>query len=140
MIENKLRKEKILIYGAGVIGSIFGGKLSLSGVDITLLARGKRLEELRKDGIILKNAISGEIEKIKVTIIDNLEENDIYDYIIVPVQNTQVESILPILSKNRSSNIVFVVNNPSGYQNYIDSVGYQRVMIGFPSAGGERKD
>lgn len=140
MISNKLRNEKILIYGAGVIGSIFGGKLSLSGVDITILARGKRLEELKKDGIILKNAISGKVEKIKVAIIDNLEENDIYDYVIVAVQNTQVDSILPILSKNKSSNIVFVVNNPCGYQNYIDSIGYNRVMIGFPSAGGERKD
>ena len=36
---------KICIYGAGVIGSIFTGKLSLAGNDVTVLARGKRFEE-----------------------------------------------------------------------------------------------
>lgn len=137
---NQMKNTKILIYGSGAIGSIFGCKLALSGVDITMLARGKRLEELKKNGIILKNAINGRIENIKVPIIDILKENDIYDYIIVVVQNTQIDDILPILSKNKSLNIVFVVNNPCGYQKYIDSIGFRRIIIGFPSAGGERKD
>lgn len=140
MSVNKIENPKVLIYGAGAIGSIFGGKLALSGVDITLLARGKRFEELKSEGLILKNAINGNLERIKVSVINNLKENDIYDYIIVTVQNTQIDDILPILSKNKTSNIVFVVNNPCGYQKYIDAIGYNRVMIGFPSAGGERKD
>jgi Ketopantoate reductase len=135
-----IKRPQILIYGAGAIGSIFGGKLALSGIDITMLARGKRFEELRKNGIILKNSINGKVQKVNVSIIDDLKENDIYDYIIVAVQNTQVDSILPILSKNRSSNIVFIVNNPCGYQKYIDSLGYDKIIIGFPSAGGERKN
>jgi ketopantoate reductase len=33
---------KILIYGAGVIGSIFAWKLTKNGYDITVLARGDR--------------------------------------------------------------------------------------------------
>lgn len=137
---NQIDDIRILIYGAGVIGSIFGAKLALSGVNITMLARGERFDELKKDGIILKDALNGKIENVKVPIIDNLRENDIYDYIVVVVQNTQIDSILPILSKNKSPNIVFVVNNPCGYQTYINSVGNNRVMIGFPCAGGERKD
>ncbi len=44
---------RILIYGAGVIGSIFAGKLAASGEDVTVLARGKRPEELRQNGIVL---------------------------------------------------------------------------------------
>ncbi|WP_160672650.1 ketopantoate reductase family protein [Clostridium sp. C8-1-8] len=131
---------KILIYGSGVIGSIFGGKLALSGIDITMLARGKRYEEINRDGIILKNAINGKVERVKVSVINKLEENDIYDFIIVAVQITQLDSILPVLAKNKSSNIVFVVNNPYGYEKYVDYVGSDRVIIGFPSAGGERKD
>jgi ketopantoate reductase len=38
-LENDMR---ILIYGAGVIGSIFAGKLAQKGYDITVLARNKR--------------------------------------------------------------------------------------------------
>jgi ketopantoate reductase len=46
-------KMRILIYGAGVIGCIFAGKLAASGKDITVLARGKHLEDLRQNGIVL---------------------------------------------------------------------------------------
>lgn len=30
------------------------------------------------------------------------------------------------------------VNNPLGYKKWINYVGYERILIGFPSAGGER--
>jgi 2-dehydropantoate 2-reductase len=56
------------------------------------------------------------------------------------MQGTQVDSILPVLSQNCSKNIVFVVNTAGGYSKWVDAVGKERLMIGFPSAGGERKD
>ena len=131
---------KILIFGAGAIGSIFAGKLAQAGVDVTVLARNERFDELTEYGLMLKNSISGKVSKSNVSVIKELDEDDIYDYIIVAVQYTQIDSILPILSKNKSDNIVFVVNNPLGYKKYIEAVGKERVMIGFPSAGGERKE
>ena len=59
---------RILVYGAGVIGSIFAGKLAASGEDVTVLARGKRLEELRQNGIVLAvpNANKNEVIPVKV--------------------------------------------------------------------------
>ena len=131
---------KILIYGAGVIGSIFAGKLAKNGYDVTVLARGNRLIEINGNGIILKNSINGKTDTIKVKTIETLNEEDIYDFVIVAVQNNQIDSILPILAKNKSNNIVFVVNNPLGYDNWIKQIGYNRIIIGFPSAGGERKN
>jgi 2-dehydropantoate 2-reductase len=129
---------KILVYGAGTIGSIFAGKLSKNGFDTTVLARGNRYQEILKNGIILKNVLNNKIETIKTQSIEILNENDIYDYIIVVVQNNQINGILPVLAKNKSPNIVFVVNNPLGYEHWINSIGYERIIIGFPSAGGER--
>lgn len=129
-----------MIFGAGAIGSIFAGMIAKSGYDVTFLARGKRLDELSQNGLILVNSISNKRLQLNVKTTDILNADDIYDYIIVAVQNTQIDSILPILSKNKSKNIVFVVNNPLGYQKWIDAIGYERIIIGFPSAGGERKD
>ena len=131
---------KILVYGAGVIGSIFAGKMAKSRYDITVLARGNRYTEIKENGIILNNPLNNKLDKINVEVIDKLCEWDIYDYIIVTVQNTQINEILPTLAKNQSKNIVLVVNNPLGYENWINSIGYHRILIGFPSAGGERKN
>lgn len=131
---------KILIYGAGVIGSIFAGKLAKKGYDVTILARENRYNEIRENGIILHNPLNGKTDMVSVTLINTLIETDRYDYIIVSVQYTQIDAILPVLQKNKSPNIVFMVNNPLGYEKWIDRVGYERIIIGFPSAGGERKN
>lgn len=138
--KGSVSKMKILIYGAGVIGSIFAGKLGLAGHDITVLARGKRYEELKRTGLILKKYVSFEKEVTHPKVIASLIEEDIYDYVIVAMQKGQVADVLPILKKNRSKNIVFVVNNPLGYSEYVKAIGKERVMIGFPAAGGERAD
>jgi 2-dehydropantoate 2-reductase len=129
---------KFLIYGAGAIGSIFAGRLALSGYNSTVLARGKRLAELEENGVVLVNPGNNREEIVKVNVIENLLPDDIYDYIIVVMQKTQVNSILPVLSKNKSKNIVFVVNTASGYDDWVHAVGSERLMLGFPSAGGER--
>jgi 2-dehydropantoate 2-reductase len=129
---------RLLVYGAGVIGSIFAGKIAKTGYNVTILARGNRYREIIENGIILRNSLNNKLETIKTQVIEVLNENDIYNYIIVVVQNNQINDILPILAKNKSENIVFVVNNPLGYENWINSVGYNRILIGFPSAGGER--
>lgn len=131
---------RILMYGAGVIGSIFGGKLAQSGQDVTFLARNERYYEIKKNGILLSNASCDKLEKIQVKVISTLEPNDVYDYIFVVMQNTQVDFILETLRKNKSKNIVFVVNTAVGYEKWIDTVGSERLLLGFPSAGGERKN
>lgn len=89
---------KILIFGAGVIGSIFAGKLAQAKNDVTVLARGKRFEEIKKDGIVLINPKTNQEEHAKVHVIDRLLSKDKFDYIIVVVQRTQVDEILPVLS------------------------------------------
>lgn len=42
----KPKERRILIFGAVVIGSTFGGLMASSGQNVTLFARNKRLEEL----------------------------------------------------------------------------------------------
>jgi 2-dehydropantoate 2-reductase len=129
---------KILIYGAGVIGSIFAGKLKLSGCDVTVLARGKRLADLKANNIVLVRPDTKRNETAKVHVIHTLLPDDLYDYIFVVMQRTQVDRVLPILSRNHSKNMVFVVNTAAGYEDWVKAIGPDRLMLGFPSAGGAR--
>ena len=131
---------KFLIYGAGVIGSIFAAKLSLSGQDVTVLARGKRLDEFRSKGVVLNNPKTGKKETANVKTIDKLLPDDKYDYIIVAMQRTQVGSILESFAGNYTENTVFAVNTTSGYDEWKNVIGAERLQIDFPSAGGELSD
>lgn len=134
--EERGSNMRFLIYGAGVIGSIFAGKLSKSGNEVTILARNKRLEALKQDGLLLKDIKGNTIERYPLQVLDSLNPGDIYDYILVTMQFTQVDKILPILCQNESKNIVFFVNTPSGYEKWSNALG-EKLMIGFPACGGE---
>ncbi|WP_313130669.1 ketopantoate reductase family protein [Anaerocolumna sp.] len=129
---------KFLIYGAGVIGSIFAGKLYSGDHDITMLARNKRFEELKKNGLKIKDIEDNVIEQYNIKVIEKLEPEDVYDFILVTLKFGQVEEILPLLSANKSKNIIFFINNPLGYDKWRSYLG-ERLMIGFPACGGEIK-
>ena len=61
MADAKSQKEKIkiLVCGAGILGSLYGARLKQSGQDVTILARGQRLAELLNHGIVLENGTTG---------------------------------------------------------------------------------
>lgn len=130
-------KRKILIYGAGVIGSTYGGLMAKSGHSVTLLARNKRLTELKEQGLLLQRINQDKPEKILVNVVSNSRLDDVYDYVFVTLRNDQVKSALSELSIINSPCFVFMVNNPLGYLEWIDALGYERVIPAFPGSGGK---
>ncbi len=130
-------KKRVLIFGAGVIGSTFGGLMAASGQNVTLLARNKRLQELNNSGLLLQKTNQKESQKISVEIISELKEEDIYDFVFVTLRKEQVQDSLPLLKKNKSQNFVFMVNNPSGYDAWTNALGQERVIPAFPGSGGK---
>lgn len=130
-------KKRILIFGAGVIGSTFGGLMAKSGQDVTLLARNNRLKELNNNGLSIQKNGQNKVQKIPVKIISELEQDDKYDFVFVTLRKEQVRDSLPILQKNKSQNFVFMVNNPSGYDEWTNALGQDRVIPAFPGSGGK---
>jgi 2-dehydropantoate 2-reductase len=45
-----------VVYGAGAVGAVIGGRLDLAGHDVTLVARGEHLARIRSDGLRLDTA------------------------------------------------------------------------------------
>jgi 2-dehydropantoate 2-reductase len=90
---------KVLICGAGVIGSIFASKLQSSGNDVTILARGNRYKEIINQGVVIQDAKTKAPLITKVKVIKELSPEDYYDYIMIVMQKTQVNSILHVLKK-----------------------------------------
>ena len=128
---------KILLYGAGVIGSIYAAKLREAGNDVSILARGQRFQDLKDYGIVLEHALTRQQSTTHVNVIDQLSSDEAYDLIVVTMRKNHVAAALPILAANQCTpNVMFMVNNPSGYEDWINAVGRDRLLIGFPGAGG----
>jgi 2-dehydropantoate 2-reductase len=127
---------KVLVFGAGVIGSLYAVRFSSAGFDVALLARGKRLEALREKGLLYDE--KGSVKKAPIKIINELRDDDIYDYIFVTVRYEQVESALITLEKNQSKNIV-TLTNAIQYSRWIKIIG-DKLIPGFPGAGGDIKE
>lgn len=128
---------RVLIVGAGVIGSIYAVKLSKAGYAVTMYARSGRLEELQKNGLAYLSNDTDKVEKADVKIIDKLSEDDFYDYIFITVRYEQIEAALSDIKSNCSKNIVTMVNNPFGYCKWEGIVGKNRIIPAFPGAGGK---
>jgi 2-dehydropantoate 2-reductase len=128
---------KILIYGAGVLGSLCAARLQSAGQEVWLLARGQRLEDLRQHGLVLENMVTDERSEMKMNVLETLSPDDAYDLIMVVVGKHQVPGVLTSLAANRCTpNILFVGNNVAGPDEYIRALTQERVLLGFLTAGG----
>jgi 2-dehydropantoate 2-reductase len=127
----------ILIYGAGVLGSFYAARLKESGQNISVLARGQRLIDLRRYGIVIEDPITGRSMITQVNVVDSLAPNDVYELIMVLVRRNQLIDILPALTANRQSpNVLLMFNNATGPNEIVSALGRERVLLGFPGAGG----
>lgn len=132
---------KVLFYGAGVLGSLYAARFREAGHDVTVLARGKRLHDLRNYGILYEDIRGGPRHCTQVKVVDFLNPDDAYDWVIVIVRRTQLASVLPALAANRRTpNVLFMVNNAAGPDEILAELSPERVVLGFPGAGGVRED
>ncbi|MGG4346209.1 ketopantoate reductase family protein [Paenibacillus lautus] len=131
------KQDRILIFGAGVIGSMYAIKFIEAGFDVTLFAHSNRFKSLREHGLQYKE--KGTVRSIQVNVIDTLENDDVYDFIFVTVRYDRSESALLALKDNQSKNIVTMTSNSIGFSSWLDIVG-DRLLPAFPGFGGQIKD
>lgn len=130
---------KILIYGAGPFGSLFAQRLSEAQHEVSILARGKRLEELRAHGVAVREYQTDRVTVMHIPVVESLGVEDDYDLIIVPMRKNQALKILPVLAATRKAKtVLFMMNNAKGSEELVEALGKERVMLGFPLPGGRR--
>lgn len=125
---------RLLIYGAGVIGSLYAALFAEAGYDTSIYARGKRLEVLQTKGLqYLENS---EVKKAKVFVLSELRDDDQYDFVFLTVRENQLYQALAELRTNQSKHIVTMVNSIDNYEKWEKICGKGRILPAFPGAGG----
>ena len=88
---------KILVFGAGAVGGYFGGKLLVSGSDVTFLVRGSRKKQLLATGLNIYSPHGDFSVDVKCKTVDGNPEN--YDLVLFCCKAYQLENAVRDLKK-----------------------------------------
>lgn len=126
---------RVLVVGAGVIGTVYGAQLAAAGHAVTVLARGTRADEVARDGLVIRDARDGTMLTSAVTSVRDVS-SDVYDLVLVAVRGEQLGGTCNALrALSGRPTLLFFGNNPAGHAAIpLDLPGTAR--LGFPGIGG----
>ncbi|WP_169091314.1 ketopantoate reductase family protein [Paenibacillus sp. PL91] len=135
---------RILVYGAGVLGSYLAHELVHNGNEVTMLARGRRADELQQNGNVIRHYLQLRTTVDKVNVIRELQPEDVYDLIFVVMKYPDFEAVFPALAANKSKHIVIMGNNasPIEMRHYLQSNSpvEKKVAFAFQTLAGWREN
>ena len=121
---------KILIYGVGGIGGFIGSRLVDENINLTFMARGKRFDFLKKNGLILKSSQGNTLVR-KIHVINTIDSNSKYDYIFSTVKLYDFDNSLEDILRLESDFIFVPFQNGIYAENKaIKILGEERVCAG----------
>lgn len=104
-----------------------------AGHDVSLLARGERLASLRRRGVQLAEEDGPAVRRVPVPVVEH--PGDGYDLIAVLVRSHHVDAVLESLA-GLEGDVLFLHNWAAGPEPLGAVIGHERVLLGFPTAGG----
>ncbi len=139
---------KILIYGAGIIGSTYGWQLSIAGHDITVLVRPEKLQSVTENGINIQcfDFRGGQKQMTQVVfrpkVIDKLLPENDFEYILVATNCIYLKNILPVLKESAGkAHILFFQNMWDDFEEISNQLFPGQYFFGFPfMVGGGRNE
>lgn len=128
---------KTLFFGAGPLGILYAHRLHESGADVTVLARGEKHALLKAGRLSLVNGFTEERVVPGFKVVDHLRKEDHHDLVVVLVRKNKIASVLEALSHCPNlGNILFMGNNVLGFDAYTSALPREKLLFGFPGAGG----
>ncbi len=133
---------KILVFGAGVIGTMHAWAFERAGHTVSLLVRPGH-EDRWANGVALRilDGRGGRNEEAKVLyrpqVVTSFGPSDGYGLIVDAVRFTQAESVLPELAANRGKALILFFHQSWRGLDVIDrTLTKEQYVLGMPRAGG----
>ncbi|OOM10394.1 ketopantoate reductase family protein [Clostridium saccharobutylicum] len=93
-----MKEEKVCVVGLGGVGGYIGCMFAKHFDNVYFLARGKRLESIRENGLKLYSAAHGKMTVHPKMASDNAEEIGVMDYIFICVKQFSLEQVCAQIS------------------------------------------
>lgn len=93
--------SRVTIIGAGAIGSLLAARLHEHGHDVSLIARGSRLEAIRRDGLVLRE--DGSERRLQVRAAERCDPRYVPDHVVVATKTFQLAGALALLEPYRDA-------------------------------------
>ncbi len=104
---------KYLVIGAGATGGCIAGHMHRAGKNVTIIARGKHLEAMQRDGLTIH--CPNETLNLKVNALTEAEYNEKADIIIVCVKYYSIGEIYQLIKKaSHDKTVVIPILNVYG--------------------------
>lgn len=134
---------KVLVYGAGIIGSYLTHILCLAGNEVTLLARGSWKDTLEENGLRIHHVIQGRTTVDHPRIIESIDPEEYYNAVFVAMPCNEVVNVLDTIAGANTPIVVMVGNTLQSKEmsSYIrrNSPVKKVVLFGFQATGGSKE-
>jgi len=132
---------RVLVCGAGIQGSYLSARLLDADIDVTLLARGARFDEIQEYGMRYTLQPSASVLQAKVPVVSTIDSTDLYNLIIVAMQKQQaIRFSSSLIAHATHSTVLFLGNNGTGISDFENSVPPDNIVLGFLGVAGNRED
>lgn len=128
----------VLIFGAGVIGQVYGARLVQAGHHVTLLARGPAAATLTAQGITLR--CGEQTSRAHPHVLTRIPADAVFDVVLVTVRRDQLADALPAIGALTANRVTLMLNPGTDLHPVREQIGTTRTVFAFPGVGGRRTD
>ncbi|WP_261376397.1 ketopantoate reductase family protein [Gillisia sp. Hel_I_86] len=122
---------RILIYGAGGIGGYFGGRLAQAGNSVSIIARGKHLEAIKKNGLEVES-INGNFTVTPTLATDNVKKVETPELIILGIKSWQIPDAAREVKSiiNENTMVLPLQNGANNVENLLKVLSKKNILGG----------
>lgn len=125
---------RVVIVGAGAVGSILAANLARGGLDVTCVARGLRAAQLRERGLRI---MGSERIGVPVRVVDNPSELREADVLVIATKSYDTEAALASVSHLSVSHVMGLQNGVYKDEQVARYFGPERTLGAVAAFGGE---
>jgi 2-dehydropantoate 2-reductase len=123
---------RVLIMGAGAVGSYYGARLAQNGHEVSFVARGPHLEAMRAGGLEIRSGEASDRLRPVAALASAAEAGDEFDLILLTVKGYDtepaIEALRPVVGP--ASTVLTLQNGVDGADQLAAAFGAERALAG----------